>query len=73
VLDLVVDPDGTLVRRDEDELAFAVAQGVFSAAAAIEADAVVVETLGAEWRPPFCDGWEALRPDPTWPTPSLNK
>lgn len=31
VLDLVISPDRTMVRKDEDELAIAVAQGVFDA------------------------------------------
>lgn len=45
VLDLVISPDRTMVRKDEDELALAVAQGVFdaTAGAAIEADAAAVE------------------------------
>ena len=75
VLDLVLAPDRTLVRKDEDELALAVAQGVFSAAAAaaIEENAVAVERLVAEWGPPFCDGWDSFRPDPAWPTPRLDE
>lgn len=73
VLDLVIEPDRTMVRKDEDELALAVAQGVFdaTAAAAIEADAAAVEALVADWGPPFCDGWERFRPDPAWPIPGL--
>lgn len=64
-------PDRSMVRKDEDELALAVAQGVFdaAAAAAIEADAAVVEFLVTDWGPPFCDGWERFRPDPAWPIP----
>ncbi len=75
VLDLVVDPDRTLVRKDEDELALAVAQGVFDgpAAAAIEEEAAAVEALVADWGPPFCDGWESFRPDPAWPIPRLTE
>lgn len=73
VLDLVVSPNRTVRRKDEDELVLAVAQGVFDAtvAAAIEADAGAVESLIADWRPPFCDGWETFRPDPAWPIPPL--
>ncbi len=73
VLDLVIEPDRTMVRKDEDELALAVAQGVFdvTAAAAIEANAAEVEALVADWGPPFCDGWERFRPDPAWPIPRL--
>ena len=73
VLDLVIDPDRTLVRKDEDELAIAVEQGVFDAAtaAAIQAVADEVEALVAAWRSPFCDGWERFRPSADWPLPQL--
>ena len=73
VLDLVVAPDRTLARKDEDELALAVRQGVFDApaAAAIAKNTVAVEALVADWGPPFCDGWENFRPDPAWPIPRL--
>ncbi len=73
VLDLVIEPDRTLTRKDEDELALAVAQGVFSAATAsvIEADVAEVEALIADWSSPFCDGWERFRPDPDWPIAGL--
>jgi hypothetical protein len=73
VLDLVVDPDRSVVRKDEDELALAVAQGVFDAseAAAIEKAAAAVELLVADWDAPFCDGWETFRPSPEWTIPRL--
>ncbi|MGH3447073.1 MAG: DUF402 domain-containing protein [Nocardioidaceae bacterium] len=73
VLDLEVEPDRTIARKDEDELVLAVAQDVYDAAtaAAIEADAVEVETIVANWGPPFCDGWEHFCPDPAWPIPAL--
>lgn len=73
VLDLVIDPDKTMVRKDEDELALAVEQGVFDAveATAIERDAAFVEALVAAWDSPFCDGWEHFRPDRAWPIPGL--
>lgn len=75
VLDLVIAPDRTVVRKDEDELALAVAQGVFTEAmaAAIEEDAAAVEALVADWGSPFGDGWEAFRPDPAWPIPHLHE
>ncbi len=75
VLDLVIQPDRAMVRKDEDELALAVAQGVFdpTAAATIEANATEVEALVADWGPPFCDGWERFRPDPAWPIPRLQE
>lgn len=73
VLDLVIEPGRTLMRKDQDELTLAVAQGAFdaTAAAAIEADAAEAEALVADWGSPFCDGWERFRPDPAWPTPTL--
>lgn len=73
VLDLVIKPDRTMARKDEDELALAVAQGLFDAAtvAAIEANAAEVEAIVADWGSPFCDGWEHFRPDPAWPIPQL--
>jgi hypothetical protein len=73
VLDLVIEPDRSMVRKDEDELTIAVEQGVFdaAAAAAIEADAAAVEALVAGWGSPFCDGWERFRPHPAWPFPTL--
>jgi hypothetical protein len=71
VLDLVVHPDRTISRKDEDELVLAIEQGVFDAATAavIEADAAAVEALVGQWGSPFCDGWERFRPDPAWPIP----
>lgn len=73
VLDLVIDPDRTVVRKDEDELALAVDQGVFDGieAAAIEKTAEAVEQLVAAWGPPFSEGWETFRPDPGWTVPRL--
>jgi predicted RNA-binding protein associated with RNAse of E/G family len=73
VLDLEVEPDRTVVRKDQDELELAVAQGRYdtATAAAIEADAVEVEAVVVNWDSPFCDGWEHFRPDPAWPIPSL--
>jgi len=73
VLDLEIEPDRTMARKDEDELALAVAQGRYDAAtaAAIEAEAAEAEAIVADWGPPFCDGWEHFRPDPAWPIPGL--
>jgi predicted RNA-binding protein associated with RNAse of E/G family len=71
VLDLVIDPDRSMARKDADELVVAVAQGLFDSptATAIEADAAEVEAIVAEWGSPFCDGWEHFQPDPAWPIP----
>jgi predicted RNA-binding protein associated with RNAse of E/G family len=73
VLDLEIEPDRTLTRKDDDELELAVEQGRYDAAtaAAIEADAVEAEAIVGVWGPPFCDGWERFRPDPAWPIPEL--
>lgn len=73
VLDLEVEPDRSVARKDEDELALAVEQGRFDAATAaeIEADAAEVEALVHDWGQPFCDGWDQFRPDLAWPIPPL--
>ena len=73
VLDLVVQPDRNVARKDEDELAAAVVAGRFKAAEAadIEADAAAVEDVVRRWESPFCDGWESWAPDPMWSRPQL--
>jgi hypothetical protein len=73
VLDVVVTPDRRAERKDEDELAAAVAAGRFTAAeaAAIEGDAATVEDVVRRWAPPFSDGWEDWVADPSWPRPDL--
>jgi predicted RNA-binding protein associated with RNAse of E/G family len=73
VLDIVVQPDHTYHRKDEDELAEAVRQGRYTAerAASIEHDADEVEAVIEAWGSPFRDGWENWQPDPAWPIPPL--
>ncbi len=73
VLDVWVEPDRTVERKDEDELVLAVEQGRYTAAEAeaITAVAAEIEEVIAAWGPPFCDGWETFRPDPAWPRPTL--
>lgn len=73
VLDIWVEPDRTIERKDEDELVLAVEQGRYSQDQAnrITAIADEVEDLIRLWAPPFCDGWESFRPDPTWALPAL--
>lgn len=73
ILDLVIDPDRSSTRKDEDELVLAVEQGVLTTAEAeqVEADAAEVEQLVDRWASPFRDGWHRFRPDPDWPTPGL--
>lgn len=73
VLDVWVEPDRTHSRKDEDELVLAVEQGRYSPdeAARITAMAAEVEAVIRAWGPPFCDGWETFRPNPSWPVPQL--
>jgi len=73
VLDIVVQPDHSYYRKDEDELAEAVRQGRYTPeqAASIQHDADQVEAVIEAWGSPFCDGWETWQPDPAWPVPPL--
>ncbi|MEZ5097846.1 MAG: DUF402 domain-containing protein [Nocardioides sp.] len=73
VLDLWVEPDGTIMRKDEDELVLALEQGALDAVTAKAAlrDCQEVEAIVASWGSPFCDGWDSFRPDPRWITPTL--
>jgi len=73
ILDVVVLPDRTTQRKDEDELGSAVASGRYSAAAAerFRGNAAAAEDVVRRWGSPFCDRWEDWRPDPEWPTPQL--
>jgi uncharacterized protein len=74
LLDVLVEPDRTAWRwKDEDELADAVARGVFSHAdedafRAAGLRAVEHVTSGA---PPFDRDWSSWRPDPSWQRPEL--
>jgi hypothetical protein len=73
VLDVWVEPDRTVERKDEAELVLTVEQGRYTQA---EADAITavadeVEQVIGAWGAPFCDGWESFRPDPAWPVPAL--
>ena len=73
VLDVVVCPDMTWTWKDTDEFEELIARGFFSAEQESvirdEAARVVrtIESVG----PPFCDGWEDWRPDPSWTVPQL--
>ncbi|WP_107775079.1 DUF402 domain-containing protein [Nocardioides sediminis] len=73
VLDVWVEPDRTMERKDEDELLLAVEQGRYTEreADAIRATATEAEEVITAWGAPFCDGWETFRPDPSWPVPAL--
>lgn len=71
IVDLEVEPDRTVYRKDVDELALAVEQGRYSRE---EADRFMrwleqAEAMVAAWASPMCDGWEDFRPDPAWPVP----
>ena len=73
ILDLWVHPDRSWEWKDEDELEGVLALGFFDER---EVEAIrregdrVIERVTA-WAPPFCDGWEDWRADPTWPVPTL--
>ena len=72
-LDIVVRPDLSWEWKDVDEFEELVSRGFFGdeqvASVRAEADRVVevIESGG----PPFRDGWEDWRPDPSWPAPCL--
>ena len=72
-LDICCDGPGSWRWKDEDELEEAVAFGVFTRehAEAVRAEGERVARIIEAWGPPFSDGWERWRPDPSWPTPEL--
>ena len=72
-LDIHVHPDGSWEYLDEDEFEEAQRLGVIAEdeASAVRQEAErVIERIEA-WGPPFCDGWEAWRPDPDWDVPGF--
>jgi predicted RNA-binding protein associated with RNAse of E/G family len=74
VLDVLIPADrSTWSWKDEDELAQAVGEGLFSPAEAVgfraAGERAVEQVLLRE--PPFDEEWETWRPDPSWPTPAL--
>lgn len=74
VLDVVMSPDLRLVEwKDQKQLADLVASGYFTnqQAEGFYAEGERVISSARRGDPPFRDGWEAWKPDPTWPTPSL--
>ena len=73
VLDVEIEPDGSISMKDEHELVAAVEQGRYTQEQAdrFRADA---EAAIAEFRAgaaPYDQGWEEFRPDPAWPLPPL--
>lgn len=73
VLDVWVEPDRSVERKDDEELTEAVAQGRFTPQEAVEIRAVAdeVEAVIERWDSPFCDGWDRFLPDPSWRIPGL--
>ncbi|WP_093779967.1 DUF402 domain-containing protein [Streptomyces sp. yr375] len=72
-LDICVYPNRSWGWRDEDEFAQAQQDGLMDAAVAEqvrEAGRRAVEVIGA-WGPPFDEGWQNWRPDPSWAVPLL--
>jgi hypothetical protein len=72
-LDIVIDPDGSWVVKDDEQLEPWVERGRYTEAevAAIrdEGARVVAELeAGRRW---WSDEWAAWRPDPAWPVPEL--
>jgi uncharacterized protein len=72
-LDVIVELDGTWRWKDEDELAEAVARGLFTpdraATFRVDGERAVARILDRE--PPFDRDWGGWHPDPGWPVPSL--
>ena len=72
-LDIVVRPDLSWEWKDVDEFEELISRGFFSdeQAAAVRAEADLMVKVIESGGPPFCDGWEDWRPDPSWPAPRL--
>ncbi|MCI1019339.1 DUF402 domain-containing protein [Microbacterium sp. C5A9] len=73
ILDVEIEPDGSVSLKDEDEVIAAIEQGRLtgSQAAQIErhAGAAIESFRAGEW--PFDPEWVRWRPDPSWTRPSL--
>ena len=72
-LDIKVDPDLSWSWKDEDEYEELARRGWFTEEqkTSIWAEADYMVRAIEENGPPFSDGWEDWRPDPTWPVPML--
>jgi hypothetical protein len=72
-LDVIVGLDGTWAWKDEDELAEAVEDGLFTAdeVATFRADGERALARILDREPPFDRDWSAWRPDPGWREPTL--
>jgi predicted RNA-binding protein associated with RNAse of E/G family len=73
VLDVWITADGEVRMKDEDELAAAVQQGLFSPEQGreIEGDARAAVEAFRAGAFPFDEPWAAWRPDPAWARPGL--
>ncbi|MER6561482.1 DUF402 domain-containing protein [Streptomyces sp. NPDC001027] len=72
-LDICVYPDHSWGWRDEDEFAQAQQDGLMDRTVAEQvllAGRRALETIRA-WGPPFDEGWQHWRPDPSWAVPLL--
>ena len=72
-LDIVVRPDLSWEWKDVDEFEELVSRGFFTdeQAASVRGEADRVVEVIESGGPPFHDGWEDWRPDPSWPAPVL--
>ncbi|MEU4800250.1 DUF402 domain-containing protein [Streptomyces sp. NPDC023327] len=72
-LDISVRPDGSWRWHDEDEFAEALRVGLMDAGKAADVRAAGRAALDVihAWGPPFSDGWQHWRPDPSWGVPPL--
>ncbi|MGC4940279.1 DUF402 domain-containing protein [Kribbella sp. DT2] len=72
-LDLVIEPDGSVTVKDADDLAAAVAAGLFSEEQAeqIHRDARAAEESFRRGDWPFAAQWTSWRPDDRWGPPEL--
>jgi predicted RNA-binding protein associated with RNAse of E/G family len=70
---VVIEPDGTLQLKDEDDLEAAVAAGLFTPVQAeqIYQNAKLAGESFANGDWPFAKEWKSWRPDPSWPLPEL--
>ena len=72
-LDIVVQPDMSWSWKDDGEFEALASQGFLSVdeVSSIRAEAARMARRIENLEPPFCDGWENWRPDPSWAVPQL--
>ena len=73
ILDIRVEPDLSWSWKDRDEFDELVRRCWFTdeERASILAEAEKMARIVTEKSPPFSDGWERWRPDPSWPVPAV--